>query len=311
VLENICNCPWDKVCNYFKEKGYSAAWSRFDTKNYYIPHTRTRGYAFAVDMKSSQVPEEWRQFVQGLSRPSSSPLEAFLLPVDDPRIHQSRQNLARESERRTGRVDWGKCESRHQRVRLEEELGFKRPFTQWKEDGSCLLPDFAWADWAQGQVDRVLDLLDISLLKSAQKGIDQAYKTYPLYFRAKSSQVLNVSQNVDRGFASLRYAICPCLTPQGLPYVSNRGGPLLGLEALSLQGLPIDELLLTRESEDNLRDLAGNAMSSTVVGACIISALVVGRKHIEPGKSDSDLKMDVEQGIHTPFNLTKMILHRI
>lgn len=177
VLENICTCPWDKVCKYFEEKGYSAAWCRFDTKNYYIPHTRTRGYCFAVDDKNSHIPDEWKALVQGLARPSSSPLEAFLLPVDDPRIHQSRQNLARESGGRTGRVDWGKCESRHQRVRLEEELGFKRPFTQWKEDGTCFLPDFAWADWASGQVDRVLDLLDISLLKSAQKGIDQAYKT--------------------------------------------------------------------------------------------------------------------------------------
>jgi site-specific DNA-cytosine methylase len=177
ILENICNCPWDTVVGYFREKGYSASWSRFDTKNYYIPHTRTRVYGFAIDLKNSNIPAEWKSLVGALARPSSSPLEAFLLPVDDPRIHQSRQNLARESERRTGRVDWGKCESRHQRVRLEEELGLKRPFTQWKEDGSCLLPDFAWADWATGQVDRVLDLLEISLLKSAQKGIDQNYKT--------------------------------------------------------------------------------------------------------------------------------------
>lgn len=103
---------------------------------------------------------------------------------------------------------------------------------------------------------------------------------------------------MDRGFASARYAICPCLTPQGLPYVSNRGGPLLGLEALSMQGLPIDELLLTRESEDNLRDLAGNAMSSTVVGACIISALVVGTNHLEPGTSDDNDKMHIEEGVH-------------
>jgi len=108
-------------------------------------------------------------------------------------------------------------------------------------------------------------------------------------------QVLNVSQNVDRGFASARYAICPCLTPQGLPYVSNRGGPLLGLEALSMQGLPIDELLLTRESEDNLRDLAGNAMSSTVVGACIISALIVGVKSLDPGTGQDLEKMDIDE----------------
>jgi len=60
-----------------------------------------------------------------------------------------------------------------------------------------------------------------------------------------------------------------------------------------MQGLPIDELLLTRESEDNLRDLAGNAMSSTVVGTCIVSALIVGLKLLQPG-SGEDEEMDVD-----------------
>jgi hypothetical protein len=47
---------------------------------------------------------------------------------------------------------------------------------------------------------------------------------------------------------------------------------------LLLQGIPADDLLLTKETEKNLKDLAGNAMSTTVVGACILSALVLGYK---------------------------------
>jgi len=62
-----------------------------------------------------------------------------------------------------------------------------------------------------------------------------------------------------------------------------------------MQGLPIDELLLTRESEDNLRDLAGNAMSSTVVGSAIIAALIVGMKHLEPGTGEVQIKMDIDE----------------
>lgn len=58
---------------------------------------------------------------------------------------------------------------------------------------------------------------------------------------------------------------------------------MVGLEALSMQGLPVDKLLLTRESEDQLADLAGNAMSTTVVGACILAALVTGRKLLKAG----------------------------
>ena len=58
---------------------------------------------------------------------------------------------------------------------------------------------------------------------------------------------------------------------------------MVGLEALSMQGLPVNELLLTRETEDQLADLAGNAMSTTVVGACIMAALVVGKKLLKEG----------------------------
>jgi hypothetical protein len=71
-----------------------------------------------------------------------------------------------------------------------------------------------------------------------------------------------------------------------IPYITNRGGPMVGLEALSMQGLPVEKLLLTRESEDQLADLAGNAMSTTVVGACILAALVSGKKLLKAG-SDS------------------------
>ena len=72
---------------------------------------------------------------------------------------------------------------------------------------------------------------------------------------------------------------------------------MVGLEALSLQGLPIDELLLTRETEDNIADLAGNAMSSTVVGTCMMAALILG-KHmldVDGTKAENEDAMEVDQ----------------
>ncbi|KAG5638137.1 hypothetical protein H0H81_001656 [Sphagnurus paluster] len=278
ILENVCSAPWDKVKGYFEGIGYSANWQRVDTKQYYIPHTRTRVYLVAVNKRGSKIPDEWNNWVKHkLKRPASSTLDAFLLPSDDPRIHQARQKLVQESynalDRRTGRTDWGRCESRHQRARLEECLGSKRPLTSWDEGGFCKLPDFAWDDWGVGQVERVWDLMDISLLRAALKGIDPSYKTH----------VWNLSQNVDRTIGSGKVGVCPCLTPSMIPYITNRGGPMVGLEALSMQGLPVDKLLLTRETEDQLADLAGNAMSSTVVGACILAALVSGKKLLKAG----------------------------
>lgn len=200
ILENVCSAPWDKIVAYFEKRGYSAAHTRFDTKNYYIPHTRTRGYLIAVDQKRSSIPQQWLDMMPNMRRPASSPLDAFLLPSDDPRIHQAREKLVRESyngpDRRTGRIDWGRCESRHQRARVEEGLGSKRPLTSWDEGlpqnlfvhtgvnelcvlgGSCKVPDFSWGDWATGQVERVWDLMDISLLRSAIKGVDPSYKRF-------------------------------------------------------------------------------------------------------------------------------------
>ncbi|KAJ4475050.1 hypothetical protein J3R30DRAFT_3777458 [Lentinula aciculospora] len=299
ILENVCSAPWDRVKEKFEKHNYSALHIRVDTKQYYIPHTRTRVYLIAVDQKHSSMPKKWKEWVENLRRPASSTLDSFLLPIDDPRIHHSRQKQAQESQnsldRRSGRTDWSRCESRHQRARLEEALGLKRPLTSWDEG------IFAWTDWAVVQVERVWDLLDISLLRDAKKGIDPSYKT----------QVWNLSQNVDRTIGSNKVGICPCLTPSMIPYITNRGGPMVGLEALSMQGLPVDRLLLTRETEDQLADLAGNAMSTTVVGACIVSSMIVGLRlfkkgdeRVAYGEADT-IEEDVEmKGVETSVATT-------
>jgi hypothetical protein len=63
------------------------------------------------------------------------------------------------------KADWVRCESRHEQARITECLGVKRPLTGWEEAGACKLPDNAWNDWARGQPDRVLDLIDIDFLR--------------------------------------------------------------------------------------------------------------------------------------------------
>jgi len=42
----------------------------------------------------------------------------------------------------------------------------------------------------------------------------------------------------------------------------------------------VDDLLLTRESTDQMADLAGNAMTSTIVGTCILTALLLGKEYL-------------------------------
>lgn len=64
---------------------------------------------------------------------------------------------------------------------------------------------------------------------------------------------------------------------------------MIGLEALSMQGLPIEKLLLTRENQRQLQDLAGNAMTSTVVGSAMVAALIAGHKALDKGGEDVEL----------------------
>ena len=91
-------------------------------------------------------------------------------------------------------------------------------------------------------------------------------------------RIWDLSQNVDRFTDTTPLGVTGCITPSGLPFLTTRGGPLVGLEALALQGLPIEKLLLTRENQKELQDLAGNAMTSTVIGAALLSAIIAGRQ---------------------------------
>jgi hypothetical protein len=100
-----------------------------------------------------------------------------------------------------------------------------------------------------------------------------------------SSRSIELSQNIDRYLDTTPPGITSCITPTGQPYITTRGRPLIGLEALALQGLPIDSLILTRETTNQLQDLAGNAMTSTVVGAAILSALIVGHEALKGAKA--------------------------
>ncbi|PIG80558.1 C-5 cytosine-specific DNA methylase, partial [Aspergillus arachidicola] len=106
---------------------------------------------------------------------------------------------------------------------------------------------------------------------------------------------------IDREVDTRAYGIVGCITPSGIPYLTIRGGPLCGLESLSLQGLPLDRLILARETQAELQQLAGNAMSSTVVGAAILSALIVGHKVLDEGSQQPRPKEEVPK--HKRFEL--------
>jgi len=280
ILENVFTAPWDDMISMYENIDYAAAGALVDTKLYYLPQTRQRGYMFCIDKsicttgtKPSSLVAEWIKVMSALRRPASSPATAFMLHSDDPSVLRARALLARRSllDDGTREVDWAKCAIRHIQYRSENKIGNARPYTSWQESGALTLPDYSDHDWLRSQVERIWDMLDCSLLRKAlpENG------NYDIQYK---SRIINVSQNLDRNPDSTPSGISSCLTPSGIFFLTSRGAPLSPDESLALQGLPLDKISFTTESPRQIQDMAGNAMSTTVVGAAILAALVVSAK---------------------------------
>lgn len=193
ILENVTSAPWKLVCAAFEKIGYASESVIVDTKDYYIPHTRQRGYAICIyggpsdknndrnirakDLESMK--STWKATIKDFKRPASCTVEAFLLDEDDPRIIRGREELSqigRGDNRRLQEVDWARCHGRHQDYRAGLFLGRKRPLMRWDESGSCVPPDYMWQAWSKAQVDRIKDVLDIAWLRNLERGFDHQYK---------------------------------------------------------------------------------------------------------------------------------------
>ena len=115
-----------------------------------------------------------------------------------------------------------------------------------------------------------------------------------------------LSQNIDRFLDTTPEGVIGCLTPKGQQFSTIRGRPITGLEAIALQGLPIDVLLLTRESQRELIDLGGNAMTSTVVGAALLSAFAVSHSIITRSKQSTSQLLDKSGPAKTSMRFSEL-----
>ncbi|KAJ5805782.1 C-5 cytosine methyltransferase [Penicillium pulvis] len=303
ICENVRGAPWEDFVDAWSNVGYSAAYEIVDTKQYYIPHTRERGYLIAVDKRRLEMPDSGalaisraKELVSKFRRPCSSPTSSFLLGADDRRLEQIEKDLFTRLEATSARaeVSWERYKARHQVCRDTLPAGDQRPVSRSKAGGgTCTGPDFYWHRWFKAQVERVWETLDIKYLVSLTNGFDFNYK----------ERFIDLSQGADRGTESTAsFGVTGCLTPMGLPFLTTRGGPLTGLEALSLQGLPIDRLILSHESSRELQDLAGNAMTSTTVGVVMLSALIAFSSVLSEG-TGSTLQASVGPTTKPPTSL--------
>ncbi|WPH00344.1 Hypothetical protein R9X50_00316900 [Acrodontium crateriforme] len=273
ILENVKNAHWDLMLEHYQEAGYESAGVHVDTKDYYIPHTRQRGYMVCFHkekMAKSMVKNlgpRWQSLMNDFKRKASSPVSSFLLPSD---IVPRRKTRLDEP---TREVDWSACEIRQMDYRQKTGIGNARPFTNWQESGTISLPETDSTQYLSKQVERVKDVVECASLRKAlpKNGMfDARFKT----------RIWDLSQNIDRNEDTAPFGITGCITPSGQFFVSDAGRALTPEETLTLQGLPLDRISFTTELPNEIQDLAGNAMTASVVGCAIVSALICGHSLI-------------------------------
>ncbi|KAL8969644.1 MAG: hypothetical protein Q9183_001904 [Haloplaca sp. 2 TL-2023] len=296
VLENIEGNQWQKIegmltndrkcpglnLSMLKELwgddghpnvGYSCHVSQADSREYNTPQTRRRRYTICVDRSqigkaaADKLALEWAVLFEGvLPQHASVPAEALLLPAGDPRLQAvyaraHYNDFGQKRKRKT--TTWEICKLRYVSFRANAGLGTGRPYTNYTESGACHPPEYWLAPWIRIQVDRVMEHFEQSLLRKVAIGYDPLHKT----------RIIDLSQNIDRALDNVAEGITTCLTPTMVSLVSTRGGPVTGWEAMRMQGLPADKLLLGRMTESQIKDMAGNAMTTPVIGAAILALL--------------------------------------
>lgn len=88
IIENVRNASWDLMLEHYQDAGYESAGVLVDTKDFYLPHTRQRGYMVCFDKAKlehsslSGAGAKWQALMGEFRRYASSPVSSFLLPSD-------------------------------------------------------------------------------------------------------------------------------------------------------------------------------------------------------------------------------------
>lgn len=270
LLENVNSAPWDNIANdYFPMAQYCAVHVSVDSRDYGVPQTRQRGYCVAADWtyygdRATAIAKEWAKILKAIAPNAQIPLENLLLRPNDRAVREMEIPIERGTHHEPS-AKATMCKMRHRDARATHALPDLNPITGIDERGTCRPDDRVFGGWIQKQGGRVCDLLDIAWMRTIT--------TPHLMFDARYKlHIIDLSQNVDRSLG--RVGQSPCVTPAGIQFLTGQGRPLLGSEALALQGIDASKLVPSTESERDWRDLAGNAMTTTVIGSAILAAIV-------------------------------------
>ena len=122
--------------------------------------------------------------------------------------------------------------------------------------------------------DRAKLRLDVQFKRAAKAGIDPLVT--PLLWNPQTQLRFSTHGGLQLSTGQPR-TTAPIVTPLHEYIVSTRKSALTGPEALALQGIRVPNHVLRQFTDRQLRDLAGNAMSTTVVAAVFLATMFTTR----------------------------------
>ena len=283
ILENVASCPLAEIEQAFRDIGYDSVHTKLCTSDYLLPQSRRRAYFVFVHRDKAQFVDgsdgvAWVECMDRLgskrpSLPKEKPLgwtDFLISDVDTIKTmysdryskNKGKKSRAKPLSKSLGAKWVGEIE------KIEKEEGLAaydsaggRPYSDATKgiDALALLPD------------RAKMRLDVRCKQAQAAGIDPF--AVPLLW-IPGQKLGYTKRGKNRGVAS---SIAPCVTPKHEWIVSSRKAPLTGVEALLLQGIslkPYGDKALKKFDDKQLRDLAGNAMSTTVVAAVFLSCFL-------------------------------------
>ena len=252
VLENVASLRdrdprtgrsnFDGVCDAVRSLGFGFVSAEFSARDVGLPVARPRLYMSGVRCADEREAQRLAHEVLGHIVRSARPvaLDALLLPEGAPHLTMRdwmREGLARESAQRLGVEEEGLWPQQHRRF--------------WADVPPAVLaqlaPQYEANPWFHTLPHRQRDLLLLTVCQNA----------------ASRRRPLAIPLNTSLTFGGPGSPTClPTLVPTGVLWLVGRGRPLLGVEAVRLQGCdPASLPGLGPETHDSafLIDLAGNA----------------------------------------------------
>ena len=203
ILENVGGAPWPRLSavvenhqTYGEEDvvkmmkrhwheddpAYATCIINADAKNYYLPHTRARGYLIGFSRhhfkNARDLADGWVETVKDLARQASSPVSDFIFQSDELRLFEFRAKLFKtladgtDKGKGGGRSSWASTFSAGIIYRQLEELGNGHPFTRTDKGTQMMPPDHVWVEYLTKRTEREVDFLDTSCLRAALHGHD-------------------------------------------------------------------------------------------------------------------------------------------